>query len=37
MADIHSKNIKEHVDDLEATFSYWGRRAYAHSTSNSIP
>ncbi len=26
MIDIHSKKLEDHVDDLEATFSYWGKR-----------
>ena len=26
MVDIHSKNLKNHVDALEETFSFWGKR-----------
>lgn len=26
MVDIHSKNLKDHVEDLEETFSFWGKR-----------
>ncbi|NTV49887.1 MAG: class I SAM-dependent methyltransferase [Geobacteraceae bacterium] len=26
MVDMNSKNLKDHVDDLEETFSFWGKR-----------